>query len=239
MKKRKKKKIPLAGLRQRSLSRCSKRENRGPIFLPSKEQKLFAKKDFCGRTRERDTSILEDTGAHYDRWNTVLRVLPPKQASHPRNRRTCHSFSSSIRDLFRTLESESHNLSSNGIVSLRYPPSSSFSYFYILSLSLSLCRANLTTRGALVTSLISRENRQAYIHDGRALIGYPASGREQPPSKKGRRSSLRRLPDSRDLTLPDRRLLFHGGGSGGFRFERAINRWTGVKLSGDDLARNK
>lgn len=103
-------------------------------------------------------------------------------------------------------------------------PFSSFSYFYILSLSLSLCRANLTTRGALVTSLISRENRQAYIHDGRALIGYPASGREQPPSKKGRRSSLRRLPDSRDLTLPDRRLLFHGGGSGGFRFERAINR---------------
>lgn len=176
------------------------------------------------KERVRDTA-----GTHYDRWNTVLRV-PPQSRPHPRNRRTCHSFVLNPGP-FSNPRARATS-SSNGIVSLPciHPPP--LTLISMLSLSLSL--ANLATRGAFGhESHLSGE----YIHDGRALIGYPSVERLRPRRDD---SSLRRLPDSRDLTLPDRRLLFHGGGP---RIERdfvsrgsrAINRWTGVKFSVDDF----
>lgn len=60
----------------------------------------------------------------------------------------------------------------------------------------------------------------------RAYWIYPSVERLRRP-RRDDDSSLRRLPDSRDLTLPDRRLLFHGGGPRdreGFRFERGLVR---------------
>lgn len=96
------------------------------------------------------------------------------------------------------------------------------SLLFLFSLSLSL--ANLATRGAFGhESHLSGE----YIHDGRALIGYPSVERLRPRRDD---SSLRRLPDSRDLTLPDRRLLFHGGGP---RIERDFVSRGSRATSGD------
>lgn len=53
--------------------------------------------------------------------------------------------------------------------------------------SLSLFVAPISRHEALWSrvSSLGRIDKRIHTHDGRALIGYPASGREQPPSKEG------------------------------------------------------
>lgn len=62
---------------------------------------------------------------------------------------------------------------------------------FLYSLSLSLCRANLTTRGALVTSLISRENRQAYTYTRWPCAYWISSQWTRAASVQGRDGGLR------------------------------------------------
>lgn len=168
------------------------RKERTAIFLPSKEQKTCKKKTFAEerdgdreREKERETHIYPRFGRRYwgALWPMKYRIKgpPPKTGFILETDAPATRFPPQSGTFFEPSREE------------REPqPLFEWDCFSIPLLllflySLSLFVAPISRHEALWSrvSSLGRIDKRIHTHDGRALIGYPASGREQPPSKEG------------------------------------------------------